>query len=89
MDSTANVTANYVEFLDILDEFLMNLDGEPGFIGGNLKLIAKIRACARRAGMYQVTKNDFGQQIERYGNIPLIDFGAKAGSNDPVVPRCV
>lgn len=86
LDSTANVTANYVEFLDILDEFLMNLDGEPGFIGGNLKLIAKIRACARRAGMYQVTKNDFGQQIERYGNIPLIDFGAKAGSNDPVVP---
>ena len=86
LDSTANVTANYVEFLDILDEFLMNLDGEPGFIGGNLKLVAKIRACARRAGMYQVTKNDFGQQIERYGNIPLIDFGAKAGSNDPVVP---
>lgn len=86
LSSTANVTANYVEFLDILDEFLMNLDGEPSFIGGNLKLIAKLRACARRAGMYQVTKNDFGQQVERYGNIPFVDFGAKAGSNDPVVP---
>lgn len=83
-DSVA-VTTNHAEFLDLLDEFLMELDGEPGFIGGNLKLIAKIRACARRAGMYQVTKNDFGQQVERYGNIPLIDFGAKPGSNDPVV----
>lgn len=86
LSSTANITANYVEFLDVLDEFLMGLDGEPGFIGGNLKLIAKIRACARRAGMYQVTKNDFGQQVESYGNIPLIDFGTKAGTNDPVVP---
>ena len=36
--------------------------------------------------MYQVTKNDFGQQIESYGDIPLVDFGAKSGSNDPIVP---
>ncbi len=86
LSSSANVTTNYVAFLDLLDEFLMGLDGEPSFIGGNLKLIAKLRACARRAGMYQVTKNDFGQQVERYGNIPFVDFGAKAGSNDPVVP---
>ena len=36
--------------------------------------------------MYQITKNNFGQQIEQYGNIPLVDFGTKAGSNNPVVP---
>lgn len=85
LSSTENVTANYQLFLDQLDEFLMGLDGRPDFIGGNLKLIAKIRACARRAGMYQVTKNDFGQQIESYGDIPLVDFGAKSGSNEPIV----
>lgn len=85
LSTSTAVDSNWKEFLDLLDEFLMGLDGTPSFIGGNLKLIAKIRACARRAGMYQVTKNDFGQQIESYGNIPLIDFGAKAGSNNPVV----
>lgn len=85
LSTSAAVDSNWKEFLDLLDEFLMGLDGTPSFIGGNLKLIAKIRACARRAGMYQVTKNDFGQQIESYGNIPLVDFGAKAGSNNPVV----
>jgi len=85
LSDSAKVTANYVSFLDVLDEFLMGLDGAPSFIGGNTKLIAKIRACARRAGMYMTTKNDFGQQIESYGNIPLIDLGAKAGSNNPVV----
>lgn len=85
LSTSAAVDSNWKEFLDLLDEFLMGLDGTPSFIGGNLKLIAKIRACARRAGMYMVTKNDFGQQIEAYGNIPLVDFGAKAGSNNPVV----
>ena len=85
LSSSAAVDANWKVFLDELDEFLMGLDGTPSFIGGNTKLIAKIRACARRAGMYQVTKDNFGQQVETYGNIPLIDLGAKPGSNNPVV----
>lgn len=85
LSTTAKVTENYQLFLDQLDEFLMGLDGRPDFIGGNLKLIAKIRACARRAGMYQTTKNEFGQQVESYGDIPLVDFGAKSGSNEPIV----
>ena len=86
LSSSAAVDTNYKAFLDELDEFLMGLDGQPGFIGGNLKLIAKIRACARRAGTYQITKNDFGAQVESYNGVPLVDLGAKAGTNDPVVP---
>lgn len=85
LSNSAAVDSNYKVFLDQLDEFLMGLDGEPGFIGGNLKLIAKIRACARRSGMYQVTKDDFGRNVESYNGVPLVDFGAKAGSNTPVV----
>ncbi len=85
LSTSALVTTNYLAFLDMLDEFLGGLDGTPSFIGGNTKLIAKLRAIARRAGMYQVTKNDFGQQVEKYGDIPFVDFGTKAGTNDPVV----
>lgn len=79
------VTANYMQFLDVLDEFLMGLDGTPSALMGNTKMVAKLRAIARRAGMYQVTKNDFGQQVEWYGNVPFVDLGAKPGSNDPIV----
>lgn len=86
LSTSAKVTENYVAFLDMLDEFLMGLDGTPSFIGGNTKLIAKLRAVARRAGMYQVSKNDFGQQVEYYGVIPFVDLGAKPGTNNPVVP---
>lgn len=83
-DSSA-VTANHSVFLDELDEFLMGLDGAPSAIMGNLKLIAKIRACARRASMYTTQLNAFGEQVEFYGTTPLIDLGAKAGTNDDVV----
>lgn len=85
LSTSSAIDANWKAFLDELDEFLMGLDGTPSFIGGNTKLIAKIRACARRAGMYQVTKDNFGQQVETYGNIPLVDLGTKPGSNDPVI----
>lgn len=85
LSTSAAIDTNYSRFLDELDEFLMGLDGKPDFIGGNLKLIAKIRAAARRAGAYQITKNDFGQNVESYNGIPLVDFGTKPGSNENVV----
>ena len=85
LSTSEAVTKNFQAFLDALDEFLMTLDGKPSFIGGNTKLIAKLRACARRAGMYQVTKDSFGNQVESYGGIPFVDFGSKPGTNDDVV----
>lgn len=85
LSTSANVTANYMQFLDMMDEFLLGLDGSPDALLMNSKMLAKMRAIARRAGMYQVTKDNFGHQIEMYGSIPLIDLGAKAGSNDPIV----
>lgn len=85
LSTSAAITTNYTSFLDMLDEFLTGLDGTPSFIAGNTKLISKLRACARRAAMYQTTKTDWGTQVESYGNIPFVDLGAKAGTNDDVV----
>lgn len=85
LSTSQAITTNYMTFLDMLDEFLTGLDGTPSFIAGNTKLISKLRACARRASMYQTQLNSFGQQIESYGNIPFVDLGAKPGTNDDVV----
>lgn len=76
--------SNYKAFLDVLDEFLMELDGTPTSILGNTKLIARLRAVARRSAMYMTTKDDWGRQVEMYGTIPFVDLGAKPGTNDPV-----
>ncbi|MEU4178196.1 major capsid protein [Streptomyces sp. NPDC026589] len=79
--------------LDAVDEFLSLLDGSPSVILGNAKALARVRAAARRAGMY--TRNPVegllgpsGRPIEReqYGNIVFADPGNKAGSNSPIIP---
>lgn len=85
LSTSSMIDTNYKTFLDMLDEFLSGLDGTPSFLGMNSKMAAKLRACARRASMYQTTKTDWGTQVESYGPIPFIDLGTKAGSNDDVI----
>lgn len=91
-DFDTNSRAEHVA-LDAIDEFLSLLDGTPTVLVGNAKVLARVRAAARRAGMY--TKDPVeglvganGRPIERetYGGIVFADAGAKAGSNDPIIP---
>lgn len=84
LSTTAAIDSNYKAFVDQLDEWIYSLDGISAILC-NDKMAAKFRAIARRMGMYQITKNDFGQRVEHYGDIPFVDLGAKAGSNDPIV----
>ncbi|WP_217183376.1 major capsid protein [Streptomyces sp. AC495_CC817] len=79
--------------LDAIDDFLSYLDGAPSVILGNARALARVRAAARRAGMY--TKNPIedllgpdGRPITRemYGNIVFLDPGNKPGSNNPIIP---
>lgn len=78
------VTANAVAFVDQLDEWLSTMEGTDALLV-NAKMAAKFRAIARRMGMYQVTMDNFGRKVEHYGDLPFVDLGAKAGSNDPIV----
>ncbi|MFA5608306.1 MAG: major capsid protein [Leucobacter sp.] len=91
-DFDTNARAEH-KALDLIDEFLALLDGTPTVIVGNSKSLARVRAAARRAGMY--TRNPIeglvgqnGRPIEResYGGIVFGDAGAKAGTNDLIVP---
>lgn len=85
LSTSDKVTENAVKFLDQLDEFLSALDGRPGALMGNSKLINKIKAVARRTSMYTETADAFGRQVSTYDGIPLIDLGAKAGTYEDVV----
>ncbi|WP_277293015.1 major capsid protein [Veillonella montpellierensis] len=85
LSTSDKVTENAIKFLDQLDEFLSALDGRPGALMGNSKLINKIKAVARRTSMYTQTQDAFGRQVSTYDGIPLINLGAKAGTNEDVV----
>jgi len=79
--------------LDHIDEFLSRLDGAPTILVGNASVLARVRAAVRRADQYVRSPIDNlagsdGRPIERqyYNNVLLGDAGAKAGSNDPIIP---
>lgn len=85
LSTSALVTENYMQFLDELDEMIARLDGAPSCLLGNAAMMAKVRAVARRASMYQTDRDSWGNLVEYYGGIPLIDLGAKSGSTDPII----
>ena len=75
--------------LDVIDELIALLDGEPSAILANSKLLAKLRGVARRAGYFtqDVVSFNSGQvRVERFGNVVLVDMGTKAGTNTDVIP---
>lgn len=84
LSTSANITSNYVEFLDLLDAWLALMDGCDALLM-NSKMIAKFRAVARRAASYSTTLDSFGRNIERYNGIPFVDMGDKPGSTDPII----
>ena len=75
LSTSENVTANYNQFLDELDEFISCLDGMPDMLLMNRKMLSKLRGIARRAGYYESTKDDFGRTVETYNGIALMDAG--------------
>lgn len=86
LSDTNALDTNYKEFMDILDNFLSELDGKPSFLLGNSKLMAKIRAVARRAGYLTQSEDAFGRKVDAYDDIPLVDLGYYVDKNNLTVP---
>ncbi|MEV5289925.1 major capsid protein [Streptomyces sp. NPDC053741] len=79
--------------LDTLDEWLSLMDGSPTMVLGNSKALARVRALARRAGVYTKSPVDGllgpgGRPVvrEAYGDILFVDPGEKPGTSAPIIP---
>jgi hypothetical protein len=83
---TASSEAQAFEIMDDVDALLALLDAPASAIIGNKRVLAKIRSAARWAGYFTRGEGAFGQAVELYNGIPLIDPGAKPGSNTDVIP---
>lgn len=75
VSTTSALDSNYNALLDELDAFIALLAAKPDILMMNTKMLTKIRAAARRAGYYDRTKNDFGNYVETYNGIALLDVG--------------
>lgn len=86
LSTSTAVTENYMTFMDVLDNFLAELDGKPDFLLGNSKLITKIKAVARRAGYLTASEDAFGRAVDTYDGIPLLDLDYYVNDEGQVIP---
>ncbi|WP_019377676.1 major capsid protein [Virgibacillus halodenitrificans] len=75
LSTESGLNDNKFALLDLIDDFLSELDGKPSMLMGNNKLITKIQSVARRAGYLTQIEDAFGRKVNAYDNIPLVDMG--------------
>ena len=73
--TSAELDANYNAFLDEMDAFIASVDGTPSMLLMNADMLIKLRSVARRAGYYQRSQDDFGNFVETYAGVPMVDMG--------------
>ena len=71
--------------LDTLDQLVGLVEGGADAIMGNIQGIQRVRSLARRAGYYTLSRDDFGNNVERFGNAVLVDLGFK-GDGTSIIP---
>ena len=85
LSTAALIEANGGKFLLALNKALKRLDGKPSAIMGNADMIATLEFLAKMHGKYQESQDEWGNHVSHYNGIPLVDLGAKPGSNDDIV----
>ncbi len=75
ISTSALLDANYNAYLDALDTFISKLAEKPDILMMNTEMLTKTRSAARRAGYYDRTKDDFGNTVETYNGIKLLNAG--------------
>lgn len=75
ISTSALLDQNYNAFLDALDTFINKLAEKPDVLMMNNEMLTKTRSAARRAGYYDRSKDDFGNPVETYNGIKLLNAG--------------
>lgn len=75
VSTSALLDENYSALLDELDTLISSVDGKPSMLLMNKAMLGKIRSAARRAGYYSRSEDAFGQTVENYNDIPMVDVG--------------
>jgi hypothetical protein len=83
--TTIDTKAEALAEMAQIDNWLSLMDERPDVIYGNRKTLALFKYIAAWADMIDKTTDSFGRPVQAYNGIPLVDLGAKAGSNTDVI----
>lgn len=75
LSTSALMDENYGTLLDEIDTLISAVDGKPTMLLMNRDMLTKMRSAARRAGYYTRAEDAFGNPVEAYNEIPMVDVG--------------
>ena len=75
MSSAAKIKENANEFTYALDTWLSTFSVKPDALLVNRKTATMLKTVAKMQGYYNRDKNDFGQKVEYYDEIAIVDMG--------------
>lgn len=82
---TRSETNVWLDEIDRMMSRIRKLRPYPTFILGNDNLISALSALGRRTGVYQMTKNEWGQPIGEIEGIQLIPMGKRCAQNRQII----
>lgn len=74
LSNSEAMDANYKSFLDEMDAFVGKMQGKPSIFLMNSVMKTKMKGIARRAGYYSRTEDKFGQGVDNWDNVPMMDM---------------
>lgn len=83
--SSANITANWQEFLDQLRALEAVMDGAPTAYLMNQAMYAKFQSVMDRAGINLASKENYGRNVSVWGDSLVMALGNVPGNANPII----
>jgi hypothetical protein len=86
LSSSANITNNWMVFLDNLRRMRALLDGAPTLYLMNGDMYSVFQSVMDRAGINLLSKENFGFEVSQWGPSLVMSLGDKPGTTNPIIP---
>ncbi len=85
LDTSANISANWQEFLDQLRALEAVMDGAPTAYLMNQAMYAKFQSVMDRAGINLASKENYGRNVSVWGDSLVMALGNVPGNANPII----
>lgn len=86
LSTAAKVKANWAGLTDALRRFEAKLAERPTAYFVSREMYGVFQSVADFANGFTSTKDEFGNEVLKYGNAQIIEMGDKPGTSNPIIP---
>lgn len=85
LTSSANITTNWLAFLDAMRQLRALMDGAPSLYLMNSAMFSVFQSVMDRAGVNLASKQNYGDEVSQWGNSLVMALGDIPGSANPII----